>query len=188
MYIINTIPHGKCFVWYLRTRCFCIRNLTRSLCSLVQFLIHQQLVRKYRTPALSMKYSLCHFWRGRGIGSNYENYWLDLIRRTIKSYRIVNQLFTVTGFEDNKLTTQPSSPYPAPPPGLSSNSPFPSCLKPLFQREAKCKATDTKLIFYCYANKTHLHKKGFALHFDEHFGNSEMPYSYSIANSNNRTW
>ena len=59
MYIINTIPHGKCFVWYLRTRCFCIRNLTRSLRSLVRFLIRQQLVRKYRTPALSMKYSLC---------------------------------------------------------------------------------------------------------------------------------
>ena len=103
--------------------------------------------------------------RSRRIGSNYENYWLDLIRRTIKSYRIVNQLFTATGFEDNKLTPQPSSPYPAPPPGLLSNSPFPSCLKPLFQREAKCKATDAKLIFYSYANKTHLHKKGFAVSF-----------------------
>ena len=34
MYIINTIPHGKCFVRYLRTRCSCIRNLTRSLRSL----------------------------------------------------------------------------------------------------------------------------------------------------------
>ena len=59
MYIINTIPHGKCFVQYLCTRCFCIRNLTRSLRSLVRFLTRQQLVRKYRTPALSMKYSLC---------------------------------------------------------------------------------------------------------------------------------
>ena len=49
IYIINTIPHGKCFVRYLRTR---------SLRSLVRFLIRQQLVRKYRTPALSMKYSL----------------------------------------------------------------------------------------------------------------------------------
>ena len=58
MYIINTIPHRKCFVRYLRTRCFCIRNLTRSLRSLVRFLIRQQLVRKYRTPALFMKYSL----------------------------------------------------------------------------------------------------------------------------------
>ena len=58
MYIINTIPHGKCFVRYLRTRCFCIRNLTRSLRSLVRFLIQKQLVCKYRTPALSMKYSL----------------------------------------------------------------------------------------------------------------------------------
>ena len=36
----------------------CIRNLTRSLRSLVRFLIRQQLVRKYRTSALSMKYSL----------------------------------------------------------------------------------------------------------------------------------
>ena len=45
-------------VRYLRTRFFCIRNLTRSLRSLVRFLIRQQLVRKYRTPALSMKYSL----------------------------------------------------------------------------------------------------------------------------------
>ena len=43
---------------YIRTRCFCIRNLTRSLRSLVRFLIRQKLVRKYRTPALSMKYSL----------------------------------------------------------------------------------------------------------------------------------
>ena len=58
MYIINTIPHGKWFVRYLRTRCFCIRNLSRSLRSLVRFLIRQELVRKYRTPALSMKYSL----------------------------------------------------------------------------------------------------------------------------------
>ena len=62
MYIINTIPHGKCFVRYLRTRCFCIRNRTRSLRSLVWFLIRQQLVRKYRTPPLSMKYSLFPNW------------------------------------------------------------------------------------------------------------------------------
>ena len=58
MYIINTIAYGKCFVRYLRTRCFCIRNLTRSLRSLVRFLIRQQLVLKYRAPAVSMKYSL----------------------------------------------------------------------------------------------------------------------------------
>ena len=46
------------YVRYLRTRCFCIRNFTRSLRSFVRFLIRQQLVRKFRTPALSMKYSL----------------------------------------------------------------------------------------------------------------------------------
>ena len=59
--IYNT--NGKCFVRYLRTRCFCIRNLTRSLRSLVRFLTRQQLVRKYRTPVLSMKYSLCIIYK-----------------------------------------------------------------------------------------------------------------------------
>ena len=58
MHIINTILHGKCFVRYLCTRCFCIRNLTCSLRSLIRFLIRQQLLHKYRTPALSMKHSL----------------------------------------------------------------------------------------------------------------------------------
>ena len=38
---------------------------------------------------------------------------------------------------------------------------FPSCSKPLFQIEAKCKANDIKMIIYSHANKTHLHKKGF---------------------------
>ena len=41
---------------------------------------------------------------------------------------------------------------------------FPSCPKPLFQSEAVCK--DIALIFflfYTHANKTHFHKKGFAL-------------------------
>ena len=44
-----------------------------------------------------------------------------------------------------------------------TNRPFLSCLKPLFQIEAKCQAIDTKMIFYSLANKTHFHKKGFAL-------------------------
>ena len=34
---------------------------------------------------------------------------------------------------------------------------------PLFQRQAKCEAIDMKIIFYSHANKTHFHKKGFAL-------------------------
>ena len=62
MYIINTIPHGKCFVRYLRTRCFCIRNRTSERSERVRFLIRQQLVRKYGTPAVCMKYSLCTFF------------------------------------------------------------------------------------------------------------------------------
>ena len=37
--------------------------------------------------------------------------------------------------------------------------PFPSCPKPLFQSEAKCKATDKKMIFYSHGNKTHFRKK-----------------------------
>ena len=44
--------------------------------------------------------------------------------------------------------------------------PFPSCREALFQIEAKCKAIDMKIIiiiFYPRGNKTHAHKKGFAL-------------------------
>ena len=41
--------------------------------------------------------------------------------------------------------------------------PFPSCLKSVFQSEAKRKAIDMKMNFYSHVNKTHFHKKGFAL-------------------------
>ena len=37
---------------------------------------------------------------------------------------------------------------------------FPSCPKPLFEREAKCVAIDMKVIFYSHANETHYRKKG----------------------------
>ena len=74
--LTNTIPQGKCSVRYLRTRCFCIRNLTRWLRSLVRFLIRQQLVRKYRRPALSMKYSLYILW-------------ITLLKQVINSYEAV---------------------------------------------------------------------------------------------------
>ena len=41
---------------------------------------------------------------------------------------------------------------------------FPSCPKPLFQSEAECKAIALEFFFfYTHANKTHFHKKGFAL-------------------------
>ena len=35
--------------------------------------------------------------------------------------------------------------------------------KPLFQNEAECEAIDMEMIFYSHKNKTHFHKKGFAL-------------------------
>ena len=39
-----------------------------------------------------------------------------------------------------------------------------SCLKPLLKSEATHKAIDMKMFFfYFYANKTHFHKRGFAL-------------------------
>lgn len=37
------------------------------------------------------------------------------------------------------------------------------CPKPLFQGEAKCEATDMKLIFYSLGKKIHFHEKGVAL-------------------------
>ena len=51
------IPHGNWLECYLRTHCFCIRNLTCSLPAFVWFLIHQQLVRRSRNP-LFMTYFL----------------------------------------------------------------------------------------------------------------------------------
>ena len=44
-------------------------------------------------------------------------------------------------------------------------SPFPRCLKPLFQSETECKAIDMEMIFKGHTNKTHFHKKGTVLHF-----------------------
>ena len=43
------------------------------------------------------------------------------------------------------------------------NRPFSSCLKPLFQSEAKYEAIDMEIIFFSHANKTRLHNEGFAL-------------------------
>ena len=43
---------------------------------------------------------------------------------------------------------------------------FPICLKPLFQSEVKCEAIDVCEHFHAinsHANKTHFHKKSFAL-------------------------
>ena len=40
---------------------------------------------------------------------------------------------------------------------------LPSCLKSLFESEAKGKAIDLKMVLYSYANKTRFHKKGCAL-------------------------
>ena len=38
-----------------------------------------------------------------------------------------------------------------------------SCSEPLFQSESKCESIDMKIIFYSRANKTHFHKRSFAL-------------------------
>ena len=62
---------------------------------------------------------------------------------------------------------------------LLFNRSFPSCLKPLFQGEAKCSAFDMKMIFHFHANKAHFHKKGSALGLffeSEGFWNSEVVY------------
>ena len=46
---------------------------------------------------------------------------------------------------------------------MKTNGPFPSCLTPLFQSGARCKAIEMEIIFYSQANIAHFHKKGFAL-------------------------
>ena len=48
--------------------------------------------------------------------------------------------------------------------GVKSNARrFPSCLKPLFQSEAKCDAIDTNMILYSRVNEAHFQKKSCAL-------------------------
>ena len=38
---------------------------------------------------------------------------------------------------------------------IKVSKPFPSCLKPLFQSEAKCEAVHIEIYFHYYVNKTH---------------------------------
>ena len=57
---------------------------------------------------------------------------------------------------------------------VKSNRPFPSCLKPLFQGEAKCEAIDMKMVFIHMQTKLIFTKRGFALSLvsnDESFWN-----------------
>ena len=42
------------------------------------------------------------------------------------------------------------------------NRPFPSCLKPNYESEAKCKVFVMKISVHSYANKTNFHMKSFA--------------------------
>ena len=41
------------------------------------------------------------------------------------------------------------------------DGPFTSCPQPLFQSEAKCRATDMKMIFHSHVNKTHFRSERF---------------------------
>ena len=43
------------------------------------------------------------------------------------------------------------------------NGPFPSCIEPRYESEAKCKAFIMKISFHSYANKTNFHMKSCAL-------------------------
>ena len=56
MHIINMIHHGKRVCMVITHSLVCIRNLTCWLRSLVQLLKLRQLLRKYHTDKLSMRY------------------------------------------------------------------------------------------------------------------------------------
>ena len=43
------------------------------------------------------------------------------------------------------------------------NRPFPSCIEPRYEIEAKCKVLMMKISFHSYANKANFHMKRFAL-------------------------
>ena len=83
MYIINIIHHGKCMRTVSTHSLVCIRNLTRSLRSLVRFPILDQLVRKYRTHTLSMKYSMYSYCTTLNCERNYQKRTLCADRRSL---------------------------------------------------------------------------------------------------------
>ena len=103
MYIINTIPHGKCFVRYLRTRCFCIRNLTRSLRSLVRFwYVNNSCVNTVRQH---FPWSILYLWCSETTGTTHRTYidsrlttnYLTFPIRSVESF----QHFTPYGLSYN---------------------------------------------------------------------------------------
>ena len=68
---------------------------------------------------------------------------------------------------------------------MQDNRPFPSSKKSHFQSEAKCEAIDMKMVFYCDANKTHFHNKGFALSLVlkvRFFGTRKWPMATNFTN------
>ena len=64
------------------------------------------------------------------------------------------------------------------------NRPLSSSHGPLYQYEVKCSAFDIQMIFHSHANKTHFHKKGFALGLNlkvRVFGTRKWPISMVCA-------
>ena len=60
-----------------------------------------------------------------------------------------------------------------------NNRPFPSCLKPLFQSEAKCEAIDKKMILYSYAKNPEPR-----FECDNQFGTRKWPTTFRLPFSN----
>ena len=64
------------------------------------------------------------------------------------------------------------------------NRPLPNSRGPLYQNEVKCSAFNMKMIVHSHANKTHFHKKGFALGLNlkvRVFGTRKWPISMVYA-------
>ena len=65
----------------------------------------------------------------------------------------------ITGQLKNNNTNNNNDDYDR----AETNKPFPSSPGLLYQNKVKCSAFDMEMIFYFLANKTHFHKKGYAL-------------------------
>ena len=61
--------------------------------------------------------------------------------------------------------------------------PFPSSLGPLYQNEVKCSSFLMEMIFHPRGNKTHFHKKGFALGLMSFFVPGSGPLAASVYTS-----
>lgn len=89
--------HRRCFVWYLGTRCFCIGNYTRSLCSLVVLTCSLHINELCEnTVRMHFLWSILHIVR--------ENEWRDVLTIFTYLYLTMILFFKYLGWRDTGIS------------------------------------------------------------------------------------